>query len=267
MNQRLTRKDIKRDEFVTAMGRGVEYAESHARLLMTAIGGALLLALLILAIVLYRGNRRQAANEALARAIKVHEAPIAATGAKPDDPTAPTFPDESARRTRAKALFTEVQDDYGSTAAGKVAGLYLAQMAVQDGQPDRARELWNDFLDDHGDHMLAGGVRLSLFHLDRQQGKAEQVAQELEGMVDKADAPLPQDVVLYELGQTREQLGKTADAIQSYQRIVDEFPQSPYASEARQRMTALDPSRGVTGGIGGIGGLSGIPGVTGIPGQ
>ena len=38
---RLTRKEIKQDDFRAAVGRSVEYAEGHVRLIIYAVGGVL----------------------------------------------------------------------------------------------------------------------------------------------------------------------------------------------------------------------------------
>lgn len=259
MNQRLTRKEIKRDEFTAAVGRSVEYAESHVRTIAYAIGAVLLLVALSLAFYFWRNSRLQGANEALAEAMRVYQAPLSATGAKPNDPAAPSFANEAARRARAKQLLEKVREDYGSTNAGDVAGLYLAQIAADEGRLDDARKTWQEFVDDHGDHMLAGEARLNLINLDRKQGKAQQVAQELRQMLERNEAALPQDVILFELGTTLEQLDRRQEAAQTYQRILDEFPQSPYGSEAQQKVSALDPTRAGAGGMP----PAGIPGFPG----
>src|SRR5215216_4408162 len=98
MNQRLTRKEIKRDDFATAVGRSVEYAGSHVRPIIYAVAGLVLLAALALAVYFYRGNLQQDANEALAKATAVYHAPIVAAGAQPADPGEPSFPTEAARQ-------------------------------------------------------------------------------------------------------------------------------------------------------------------------
>ena len=250
MNQRLTRKEIKRDEFATAVGRGVEYAESHARTLTLAIGAAIAVALLAFLAYALLGSRSEKSSEALAHAMKVYNAPINATGAKPDDPKEPSFADQGARRARAKQLFEEVRDDYGSTDAADIAGLYLAQIALAEGQPDRARELWAEFVDDHGDHILASEARVNLIHLDRQQGKGEELAQRLKAMLEEEEPALPKDVILNELAVTLEQLNRKEEAVQAYQRILDEFPQSVYRATAQQKVTTLDPSRSLPGAAG-----------------
>jgi predicted negative regulator of RcsB-dependent stress response len=259
MNQRLTRKDIKRDDFRAAVGRSVEYAEGHVQIIAYAVGGALLLVVLAVAIYFYLGHRRQGANQALAAATKVYQAPIVATGAKPNDAAEPSFPTEAARRARAKELLEKVRDDYGLTAAADVAGLYLAQIAADEGRLDEARKLWSDFADEHDDSMLASEARLNLIDLDRKQGKAEAVVQELRGMLETGDAPLPQDVILNELGKTLEQLRRPQEAVQFYQRILDEFPQSPYRQEAQQKVATLDPARAAAGRAL-PGGIPGFPG-------
>ncbi len=258
MSQQLTRKDIKRDELANAMEKGVEYAESHARTLLIAVGTLVAVAVIAALWFTYRGHRSENANEALAQAIKVYQAPIDPTAARPDDPDSPTFADEAARMAKAKTLFQTVFDDYGSTSAGSVGAVYLGQIAMAENQPDRARELWKGFVDKHGDHLLAGEVRVNLFRLDRSSGKAEEVAKDLTAMLDQAEPPLPQDVVLGELAETQVELGKTQEAVQSYQRIVDEFPQSPYAQDARQKITELDPSRAAAPGLSGMPGMSGF---------
>jgi tetratricopeptide (TPR) repeat protein len=259
MNQRPTRKEMKRDDLSAAMGRSVEYAETHVRTIVYAVGGILLLVALGVAIHLYRSGRAEKANQALAAAAKVYQAPIAATGAKPADPSEPSFPTEEARRARAKELFTRAHQDYGSTDAGAVAGLYLAQIAAGEGRLDEARKLWSDYADDHQGTMLGAEARLNLFALDRKQGKGEAVVKELRAMLEKGDSPLPQDLILHELGMTLEQLHRPQEAIQSYQRILDEFPQSPFRGDAQQKIAALDPTRAPAGG-----GLQGMP--AGFPG-
>jgi tetratricopeptide (TPR) repeat protein len=259
MNQRLTRKDIKRDDFASAVGRSMDYAESHLRTILLAVAGVVVLGLLVWAFSSFQGRRAVQANEELAQAMKVYRAPIDAAAPKPDDPKSPSFRDEATRQARAKTLFEKVRADYGSSDAADVAGVYLADIAVREEQLDKARELWQGYLDDHKDTLLAGEVRTNLFDLDRKQGKGEQVAQTLRGMLDQADAPLPQDVVLHELGTTLEQLKRPQEAVQYYRKIVDEYPQSPYRSAAMERLTELDPSRAGAG-MGGFPGMAGLNG-------
>ncbi|HYL05759.1 MAG TPA: tetratricopeptide repeat protein [Thermoanaerobaculia bacterium] len=243
MSQRLTRKDIKRDEFASAVGRGVDFAESHTRELLLGIGGVLLAVAIGVLAYFYINHRSDLANQALAAAVKAYGAPIDPTGAKPNDAAEPSFASEAARQARARRLLERVRNDYRWTDAADVASLYLADLDASSGKVASARQLWTDFVKKHGDHVLAVQSRLDLLELDRSQGKGQQVAQQLREMLDRSDAPLPQDVILYQLAITLEQLNRDQEATQTYQRLVDEFPQSPYRQNAQQKVTALDPTR------------------------
>jgi tetratricopeptide (TPR) repeat protein len=253
MNQRLTRKEIKRDEFATAVGRSVEYAETHTRGLAYAIAGAVLLALVALGAYAWLNRRGAAGDEELAYAMKVYAAPVVPAAAKPDDRREPSFLTEEARRARAKTLFEQVRSRYSHTDAADVAAVYLGQIAVAEGRLDEARKLWSEFLDRHEKHVLGGETRLNLIRLDRQQGKGEEVIGRLRPMLDDPEAPLPQDVVLFELGKTYEELNRRSEAAASYRRIADEFPQSAYRQEAQTRLLELDPARALSSPAAGAG--------------
>jgi len=257
MSDRLTRKEIKRDEFVEALERSASFMERNLRKLLIAVAGVLVLALIGGGVYWWMQAQEDRANAALAEALEVDRAPVG-EGAEPETEGGPTFPDEAARRARAKELFTALHDDYGFTGAADVAEVYLAQIAVEEGEPDRARELWNRFVADHGDHVLAGQVRVNLIHLDRQEGHDQEVVAQLEPMLtaDPEDRELPGDVVLWELAQTYEEMDKGDEAEATYRRLTEEYPSSAYASQARQKLPqdsgAAAPG-GLSAGLQGLG--------------
>src|SRR5258708_27060272 len=119
MNQRLTRKDIKRDEFANAVGRSFEFAESHSRQLLLTLGTVLLAVLVGILAFFYVNHRSDLANEALAKATKVYTAPIDPAGAKPNDPREPSFATAAARQARARQLFERLRSDYRFTDAAR----------------------------------------------------------------------------------------------------------------------------------------------------
>ena len=255
---------MKRDDFATAVGRSVEYAESHTRTILSAIGAVVVLAVLVFGIRAFLAQRSAAASADLSYAIKVYGAPVVPPGnpanpPKPMDKSQPSFPDEAARRSRAKQLLEGVRAKHGSTDAADVAGLYLAQIAAGEGKLDQARKLWSEFIDSHKDSAPAAEARLNLYDIERRQGKAEELVGQLRPMLDDSSSPLPKDVVLYELGLTYDKLQRRQEAIGVFQQIVDEFPQSPYRQDAQQKLAALDPSRAAQNGLGAMGGPGGLP--------
>jgi tetratricopeptide (TPR) repeat protein len=235
MSQRLSRKQIKRDEFMESVGGAIEYVRGHLRKLVAA---AILLVVAALATAVGFGLReRQSrrADAALAQALQVHGAPIDPDTPDPDDPTAPTFADARSRAQRARELFERVVENHGRSDAARIATVFLATLAVQEGDPERARALWSEFLDRGPDHMLAAEVRVNLMVLDRAEGRGEELVQQLRDMLGSADAGVPPDLLWYQLGLTLEELGRSAEAADAYRRIIEDFPQSAYAAEARSR--------------------------------
>ncbi len=182
MNQRLTRKEMKQRRVRPPLwGGAVDYAEqprpaaSSSRLVGVLVLGALLL-----------GGRFLAAAAAPAKPGNALAGPIGSTrrrsiptAPKPDDPEKPDL----RRRGRPAGARQErcsrsCATSTARTEAGDVAAVYLARSPSRRasrtgpralaGLPRRPR-----------DHLLAGETRVSLLHLDRQQGKGEQVVAEL----------------------------------------------------------------------------------------
>jgi tetratricopeptide (TPR) repeat protein len=241
MSERLTRKEIKRDEFVEALERSASFVERNVRVLIASAVALVVVVAAGFGIWWWLEVTEARASAAFTEALEVYRAPVG-EGAAPESEGGPTFADEAARRDRAAELFAAVRDDYGRSGASDVAGVYLAQIAVETGDPERARELWQEFVDERPDHVLAGQVRVNLIHLDRQQGRAEEVVSRLEPMLtaDPTERPLPGDVVLWELAQTYEALGRGDEAEATYRRLTEEYPTSAYASQASQKLPRED---------------------------
>lgn len=235
MSQRLSRKEIKRDEFMESLGGAFEYVRDHSRNLI-AIAIALLATLILVAVYMGWSDRREGrADASLAQALRIYQATLDPVAANPDDAESPSFADAGARSARAKELFEVVKSDFRSSDAGKIATVYLGQIAAQEGDVEGAREYWEDFVANSSDHALAVEVRVNLMALERQSGRGDELVTELRAMLSGADAGLPPDLLWYQLALTLEGLDRQGEANEAFQRIVDEYPQSAYAAAARER--------------------------------
>lgn len=235
MSQRLSRKEIKQDiredEVQSFLITAIEKFQERPKVYIGGLVAFIVIGLGASGLAAYLDFRADKASEELSEAIRLYSAEVDATSPNPDaDP--PVFPSEEARRAKAEEVFSEI--DAGD--AGEVAKLYEARIALDNGDTDKAREIWNDFLAKNPDHVLAVSVRLNLFELQRKAGEAEQVAETLQGQLEAVEKDLPADVLIYELAQTREALGQSDAARELYQRLVDEYPQSPYTADARKRV-------------------------------
>jgi len=240
MSKRLTRKQIKEDirhgDLQTAVSTTYEKILSSQKLIVVAVVAIVALGIVSALVYFYLTRRGETAAKELAAAVEIYDAPVAGDDTAADDAakSGPRFASDEERRSKAREALQEVEGG----AAGDVAGLYLADLALQDGDKAAARQHWQAFLDDHGDDdVLAVAVRLNLIRLDREEGKGEEVVERLEAELVEPEPDLPQDVLLFELAKTLDTLGRGDEAKDYYQRILDDHPRSPYANEAREKTT------------------------------
>ena len=233
---RLTRRDMKRDEVREGLGHVVDYVSDHGREIVLAIVAVAILVAAAGGWLLYRGQRSTAANNELARALLLYQAPIDAVAPQPEDPVTPSFANETERAEAAREAFGQVRERFGGR-VGAVAAAYLAEMATRDGDLATARELWAEAAKARTS-ALTTQVLLNRLAADRAEGRAEEALAELEQMLDGGSDRLPADVVLDQMATTLESLGREDEALEIYQRIVDEFPQSAYSLRARERTSA-----------------------------
>jgi outer membrane protein assembly factor BamD (BamD/ComL family) len=82
-------------------------------------------------------------------------------------------------------------------------------------------------------------AKLGIATLQIQTKKYDQAIAALQTLSQRADADVPVDAVLMQLGDAYQRAGRTPDAVKTFTRVVDEFPQSPYLSDARRRLDDL----------------------------
>lgn len=227
------RHDLKHDKFVDEIGALSVRARDNQRLLLTIGGAVVAIAVIAFGIYFYRANREDQAQQALATAIETAEATIGET--KPEGSTGPHFKTDAERTAAAEKAFKDIRARYSGTDAGDVAGLYIARISLAKGDVKTARTLLEEFVSDHGDNILVGTARFSLYQLRIENGEAAQVAKELDAELAKGEPVLPGDSLLILLAQAYEVQGNLAKSKESYRRITTEFPESPYVVEAARR--------------------------------
>ena len=227
------RHDLKHDKFVDEIGALSVRAKANQRLLLLIAGAVVAIAAITYGIFFYRANREEQAQQALAAAIDTHGAMVSAE--KPQNATGPWFKTEVERNAASERLFREVQSKYSGTDAADVAGLYLARTAVAKGDTKTARSLLENFVNEHGDNVLVGAARFSLYQLRIESGEAAQVATELNAELDKSEPVLPGDSLLVLLAQAYDVQGDLTRSKDAYRRLTTEFPESPYVVEAARR--------------------------------
>ena len=119
-------------------------------------------------------------------------------------------------------------DDFRGSPAAWVATARLAELRAADGGYEEARRLWTR-LSEGGPEDLAASAEMDLIRLDREEGRLEELAHRLEDLIENGDGGLPEDVLLFELARTLEQLGRhdEARAIKRFEEVVPDGPRIP----------------------------------------
>jgi predicted negative regulator of RcsB-dependent stress response len=222
MGRRITRKQLKQDEFVSTVDTFMRWFADKWK--PFAVG----LAAVCAVILIWWIAGRWSASRSDQASFGLHQAVMEA--------------DEAERTgdvTAAEQRLKETVDRFGRSDQADMARIYLSRIKLQQGDVETARTMLVEVVDRHADDSIGRVAALDLVQLRVASGQASEVAQELEAMVVGVDRSLPKDVALYQLGElfVREQDPERARGY--YQRLVDEFPESPYRSLAGQRLTEL----------------------------
>src|SRR5262249_5260329 len=115
------------------------------------------------------------------------------------------------------------------------------QAALQSslGNSAEAIKTYQSVIDRAGDGLYGQMSRLGIADAYARGGQYEQAITAYKELAQRKDTQLPVDGILIQLGRTNRDAGKTADAQQTFNRIVEEFPESPFNAEAKKELDAL----------------------------
>ena len=150
-----------------------------------------------------------------------------------------TYPSDEARLKAALPKFLAVADTYPSTTFGMTARYHAAGVLVSLGRTDEAAEHYRHVIDHAGDRIYGQVAMLGLADMRLGAGDYQSAIVLLEETASLPESDIPVDAVLMRLGQAYRLAEQHAEALQTFTRIVDEFPDSLYAADAEQQLETL----------------------------
>lgn len=236
MGRRLTRKQIKKDEFLTFVDHMMHWMGSNWRQAAIGLGGAVGLAVLWWGLTAVVAARSGAAERQLAAALVEYNAPV---GADAPSDAAVKFATDTERLSTAEEHLKKIASRYWLTDQAKIAKLYIARIAVDRGDLDGAARTLAEIAGRKKASPVVRLAMLDLISIRLAQGSASQLAGDLEAMIAGNDPRLPRDVALFQLARIRDREGQPDEAAKLLRKLVEGFPDSPYRYEAQQRLASI----------------------------
>src|SRR5205085_7287877 len=127
-------------------------------------------------------------------------------------------------------------DAYPGADAGLFARYREGALEMSLGHPDKAMAAYQQVIDGAGSRMYGQMARLGLAEAQAKSGQYDQAINTYKELAQLKDGPLPVDGILMQLGRTYLEAGKRTDAQQTFNRVVEEYPESPFAGDARREI-------------------------------
>ena len=170
---------------------------------------------------------------------------MAIQGARAGPPAAPgggsalSFPTERERSKAALTKFKAAADAYPSTDAGLFARYQEASTLMALGSATEAANSYRQVIDRASGGIYGQMARLGLAEAQARAGEYEQAINTFKELAQRKDGPLPIDGILMQLGRTYRDAGKRSDAQQTFNRLVEEYPESPFTGDAKRELETL----------------------------
>jgi tetratricopeptide (TPR) repeat protein len=219
----MTRHELKeQDEITSSLQRVTETV--YARKKQLVIAGVAIVVLIVVVSVwrVYAANRNAAAQTQLSHAINAFNDPNIKSDKERFDKTL-----SEAQKTR---------DSYGSSPAGAIAQYYMGLSYEGLGDTAKADENLQQVIQ-HGDESVAGVARFALAGIYKKHGDAAKAEELYKQLYEKGG--YSRSAAAYELAKLNEANNKMDEAKNYYQKIVSEFPDSPFRQDAEQALKRL----------------------------
>jgi len=239
---RLTRQEIlKEDRFMLVVDRIRHFFIKHRIQLSWGLAFAGAGGLLAIAFFFYSAQQEEQSKDELAMALTTYHAPIsqAAKSKTPGVDVRVTFATSARKYEQALVELREVITRYGTRSAGKIAtyfaGLCLHQL---DRNPEAIKQLkpLSRETSDFGALALAALARIYEDSLDL--AKATDAYEQL---VDRDALTTPGETTAMHLALLYERQDKNKEAVEIYEKIIKNFPDSSFSSQAEQRLKKITP--------------------------
>jgi tetratricopeptide (TPR) repeat protein len=233
------RHHLKENELGRLARQARETVEARRSETTIVVAGAVVVAALAIGFFGWREHVNTKAHSLLAQAMAVADARVG----PPPAPGAPAgglyFPTERERSQAALTKFKVAADAYPSTDAGIYARYEEGATSLALGTAPGAIAAYQQVIKEAGDGFYGQMARLGLAEAQVRAGQYDTAINAFKELAQRKEGPLPVDGILMQLGRTYLEAGKKADAQQTFNKLVEEYPESPFSGDARKEIETL----------------------------
>jgi predicted negative regulator of RcsB-dependent stress response len=240
--KRNERHHLKENELVQLASRTREVIDARQREIGAVAIGVIVVAVAVIGYFAWQSRVEGNAGAMLADAVIVSDARVGPPPAPGTPATGPSFPTEREKYEATAAKFKAVADQYPSSDAGLFARYREAATQMALGNTKEAAAAYQQVIDRARTGLYGQMAQLGLAEVQAREGQFDSAINTYKGLADNKDGPLPVDGILMQLGRTYLEAGKSTEAQQTFNRVVEEFPESPFSGDARKELESLKKS-------------------------
>jgi TolA-binding protein len=240
--KRTERRHLKENEIQTLTRQVREAFKTRRSEMTTAVVLVVALGVAAVGYFGWREHGQTKAHALLAEALVVQDARIGPPPAPGTSSNSLYFPTEHDRAQAALTKFKVAADAYPASDAGIYARYQEASTWLALGSPTQASAAYQRVIDTAGAGLYGQMARLGLAEAQVTAGQFDPAITTYKDLSQRKDGPLPVDGILMQLGRAYLGAGKKSDAQQTFTKLVDEYPESPFSGDAKRELDNLKKS-------------------------
>jgi len=237
--KRTERHHLKDNELATMAASAQRMLEARKSMVTIVVLAVAVVAAVVLGYRAWRGHAESGAQALLSEALAIEETRVGPPAAPGTPSSGPSFATVRERNEAALAKLQAVADQHSGTDVAVLARYKSAAILMGLGKPQDAASAYQAVIDGARSELTADMARLGLAEAQAQAGDHDKAISTYKALAERKEGPLPVEGILMELGRTYLSAGRTDDAQQTFNRVVDEFPNSPFTAEAQRELDAL----------------------------
>jgi len=240
--KRTERHHLQQNEFAEWLHHTRNWYAANKNLVLYGGIAIVVVAMGVGATLVVRQNTAANASRMLAEAMTLAEAqvmpPVAGEAGKPPVQAPGTYPTDRARLDAALPKLLAVAEAYPTNDAGLIARYRAAAALVAVGRFDEGIQRYQEVIaKTTGVYQTMAKLGIADAQITSRQ--FDPAIASLKELAQQAGDMTPLDGILMQLARAYKLAGKADDARKTFKRVADEFPQSPYAEQARKELDTL----------------------------